>query len=84
MTLALQSSAGLCLPHLLGTLEQVREESLFEGLLSIHRSKLEQLRAEMDEFIRKSDYREFGAGFGPEGDAWLRAIALITGSRPGN
>ena len=84
MTAALRSSAGLCLPHLIGTLEQVREESLFELLMSIHRPKLEQLRAEMDEFIRKSDYREIESGFGPEGDAWLRAIAQIVGSRPRN
>ena len=84
MAFALQSSAGLCLPHLIGTLEQVREESLFERLLSIHRSKLEHLRAEMDEFMRKSDYRQIDAGFGPEGDAWLRAIAQLTGSRPRN
>lgn len=84
MTAALKSSSGLCLPHLIGTLEQVREESLIELLLSIHRPKLEQLRAGMDEFIRKSDYREIEKGFGPEGDAWLRAIAQIVGSRPRN
>ena len=82
MAAALQSSDGFCLPHLKGALEQVHEATGFERLLSIHRPKLEGLRAELDEFIRKSDYREIEAGFGPEGDAWLRAIARIVGSRP--
>jgi hypothetical protein len=79
---ALQSSSGLCLSHLGAVLEHVRQTSTVELLLGIHRSKLEQLRAELDEFIRKSDYREIESGFGPEGDAWLRSITQVVGSRP--
>lgn len=81
VTTALQTSDGLCFPHLRAALERIRDASSCELLLSMHREKLEELRAELDEFIRKSDYREIEAGFGSEGDAWLRAVARVGGSR---
>jgi hypothetical protein len=80
---ALQASEGLCLPHLRLALERVKDLSACETLLSIHREKLESLRAELDEFIRKNDYQAIKEGFGQEGDAWLRAIGMIVGSRRG-
>lgn len=81
MTDALQASAGLCLPHLRQTLEQVKEASVCETLISIHRGKLESLKAELEEFIRKNDYQAIKEGFGKEGDAWLRAIGIVVGKR---
>jgi uncharacterized protein DUF6062 len=81
LTEALQASDGLCLPHLRLALEHVKDRSTCEKLLMIHRAKLEGLRTELAEFIRKNDYQAIAAGFGKEGDAWLRAIAMITGSR---
>lgn len=78
---ALVASDGLCLPHLRHTLEHVKELSVCEQLLNIHREKLENLSAELGEFIRKNDYQALKEGFGREGDAWLRAISMITGSR---
>ena len=80
MTEALQASEGLCLPHLRLTLEHVKDLSTCEKLLAIQREKLEGLRAELAEFIRKSDYQAIKEGFGSEGDAWLRAIRMIAGS----
>jgi hypothetical protein len=71
----------LCLPHLRQTLEHVRDVAVSETLLHLHRGKLEHLRSELDEFIRKNDYQLIEAGFGTERDAWLRAIAMIAGSR---
>ena len=79
MTDALQSSDGLCLPHLRLALEHVRDVSVLEKLLSIQREKLEGLKSELAEFIRKSDYQLIDKGFGPEGDAWLRAVSLVAG-----
>ncbi len=81
MTGALQASDGLCLPHLRLGLEHIRDRSACEKLLTIHRAKLESLRTELSEFIRKNDYQVIREGFGKEGDAWLRAIDMITGSR---
>ena len=81
MTDALEASDGLCLPHLRLSLEYVKESSVSETLLNIHREKLENLSAELGEFIRKNDYQAIKEGFGKEGDAWLRAVSMITGSR---
>jgi len=78
---ALQASEGLCLPHLRLALEHIRDRSACEKLLTIHRAKLESLRTELAEFIRKNDYQVIQEGFGKEGDAWLRAVGMITGSR---
>jgi len=83
MTNALQASEGLCLPHLRLALERVKDLSACETLLTIHRGKLESLRAELEEFIRKNDYQLIKEGFGKEGDAWLRAVGMIAGSRKG-
>jgi len=77
---ALQASEGLCLPHLKNLFEIVRDPALFNLLLSLHREKLESLRAELAEFIRKNDYRFKDEGFGAEGDSWRRAIGKVNGT----
>jgi hypothetical protein len=79
---ALRSSDGLCLPHLQQSLERAKEVASIEKLLLLHRVKMEGLIAELDEFIRKNDY-QVQESFGPEGDAWLRAVALVVGARKG-
>lgn len=81
MTDALQASEGLCLPHLKLALGQIKDGSIYESLLVIHRTKLESLKNELAEFIRKNDYQAIKEGFGAEGDAWLRAISMIAGRR---
>jgi hypothetical protein len=81
MSNALQASDGLCFPHLRLTLEHVKDISVCEKLLTMHRAKLESLRAELAEFIRKNDYQFIQEGFGKEGDAWLRTLGMVVGSR---
>ena len=81
LTEALHASDGLCLPHLRLALEHVKDVSVLEKLLTIQRAKLESLRDELAEFIRKSDYQLIDKGFGTEGDAWLRAVSMIAGKR---
>ena len=78
---ALQASDGLCFPHLQKSVEQVQDVSVGETLFALHHEKLEGLRAELMEFIRKNDYQAASEGFGAEGDAWLRAVAMVVGSR---
>lgn len=78
---ALQGSDGLCLPHLRLALELVKNVPACERLLAIHREKLESLKAELTEYIRKNDYQFMAEGFGKEGDAWLRAVGLIVAGR---
>ncbi len=79
MQTALQSSGGLCLPHLRRAFELAREEAAFNALRRIAQEKLAALRGELSEFIRKNDYRFNKEGFGPEGDSWRRAIGWIVG-----
>lgn len=83
MTSALRSSDGLCLPHLKKVFESVRDLETCNLLLSIHREKLESLRGELAEFIRKNDYRFKDEGFGAESDSWRRAVSKVTGNHPG-
>jgi len=81
MITALQESEGLCLPHLHLALERANDGPVSEQLLDIHRLKLESLRAELEEFIRKNDYQAVDESIGKEGDAWLRAIGMLVGRR---
>jgi hypothetical protein len=81
MAEALRASDGLCLPHLKQALQKVKSAQSYETLLSIHRQKLESLQAELAEFLRKNDYRFMSEGFGREGNSWLRAVAMMIGSR---
>jgi hypothetical protein len=78
---ALRASEGLCLNHLRLALRYTEQGPVSELLLTIHRAKLERLKNELEEFIRKSDYQLIQQGFGSEGDAWLRAIRMVAGSR---
>ena len=77
---ALQTSDGLCNPHLKKAFEAVTDPDVCEVLLTIHREKLESLRGELAEFIRKNDYRFKDEGIGAEGDAWRRAMNKLTGN----
>jgi hypothetical protein len=76
---ALHTSEGLCLPHLRMALEHIHDASDCEQLIALQREKLEGLRSELSEFIRKNDYQSIQEGFGKEGDAWLRAIGMVVG-----
>ena len=40
--------------------------------------KLELLRGELNEVIRKNDYRFRSEEWGAERDAWVRALAMVT------
>jgi hypothetical protein len=78
---ALKASEGLCLLHLRLVLASVNDTPVYESLLSLHRAKLESLKNELAEFIRKNDYQVIKEGFGSEGNAWLRAIGWVVGKR---
>ncbi len=78
---ALRASEGLCLPHLKLALKAAGDPAVEEKLVSLHKEKLQALRAELTELIRKNDYRFMKEEPGPEGDSWLRAIARFVGRR---
>jgi hypothetical protein len=76
MQAALKDSQGLCLAHLRQSIEHVRGGEKRTVLITIQRGIMEKLRAELAEYIRKNDYRFAGEPFGPERDAWKRAIKM--------
>lgn len=77
-----RDSDGLCLPHFRLALAHVSDEETFTRLVEAQKAIWQRLQAELSEFIRKNDYRFKGEGFGPEGDAWLRAIEAVSGAPP--
>jgi hypothetical protein len=78
---AMARSGGLCLSHLRLILEHLKDPSAQTALLSVQQEKMEKLRAELGEFIRKNDYRFIHEDFGAERDAWRRAVAMGAGSK---
>lgn len=78
---AFATSGGLCLPHLRLALRQVEDDRQRLELLNTQRAIWERLQHDLDEFIRKNDYRFRHEGFGAEADSWLRALAAISGNR---
>jgi hypothetical protein len=78
-------SDGLCLPHLDLAIRKVRDERTLSVLVALNREKYLSLNQELSEIIRKSDYRFQAEGFGEEGDAWRRVVAMLAGGeRLGN
>ena len=78
----LEASEGLCLPHLRAALARTGERAVFEALLGAQRAIWQRLVGDLREFIRRADYRFRDEPRGTEGDAWLRAVAALAGSRP--
>jgi hypothetical protein len=72
-------SAGLCLPHLTRALEVGKDRPDVVPLLSAHRARWEDLRWELDESVRKFDYRYADEAKGREGNSWSRALELFAG-----
>lgn len=75
------SSSGLCLPHLSHALEMVPNPQAHQTLFSIGQERLEALRQELGEYIRKNDYRFREEPVGAEGHAWKRSTALTVGEK---
>ncbi|MBN2085285.1 MAG: hypothetical protein JW748_08655 [Anaerolineales bacterium] len=81
MQSALAASGGLCLPHLRHALEISKSQAASEFLRRQAGGKLSALIGELNEFIRKNDYRFTGEGMGREGDSWRRVLAWMAGEQ---
>lgn len=77
----LEQSGGLCWPHLRLLLRQPASMAQLHPLLQAQRAATERLLAELQELIRKQDYRFQDEPPGTERDAWLRAVGLVSGAR---
>ncbi|MEA3308540.1 MAG: DUF6062 family protein [Chloroflexota bacterium] len=76
---ALEQAGGLCLPHLRLTLALRGSTESKRLLLEVERQAWTALRAELQEFIRKNDYRFRDEPKGSERDSWLRAMDALVG-----
>lgn len=70
-------SGGLCLPHFTAAIERGGPGA---RPVAAHQAQVwERLEAELNEFIRKSDYQFSGELMEAERDAWRRALLLLSG-----
>lgn len=76
-----RESDGLCLLHLSQALARLRDEDIFQALVDAQKAIWQRLVGDLDEFIRKNDARFRDEPWGDERDAWLRAIAAVSGNR---
>jgi hypothetical protein len=76
---AFERSGGLCLVHLDRSRHAVRDRRQLADLLSLQRDLYLRLVGELDEYIRKQDYRFSAEPLGSERDAWIRSIEKVAG-----
>ncbi len=76
-----RASDGLCLPHFGRLLHKLPDDAAAEQAAALQKAAWEQLRGELQEFMRKSNYHNAHEAMGPEGDSWQRAIARMSGER---
>jgi len=82
MQALLRECGGLCLPHLRLTLSRPDAAKTYKLLIAVHRDIWETLMGELEEFIRKNDYRfRHEPLTEKEADAWIRALDVIVGSQ---
>jgi len=72
-------SFGLCLPHFRMLEARHPDHPNLGAVRRIQLAKLEALRAELLEFVRRQDYRYNREPMGPERDSWLRSIEMLVG-----
>lgn len=72
-------SAGLCLPHLVQTLERGRGPAV-AALVAIERERLAGLRAELEEYLRKKRHENRHEPRGAEQTAPRRAVTATAGA----
>jgi hypothetical protein len=74
-----RDSFGLCLQHLAIVIRECGDEPITKEIIEVESAKVAHLVGELDEFMRKQDYRFSDEQPGKEQDAWIRAIEKIVG-----
>lgn len=78
---AYRTSEGLCLRHFSQALRQIRDSERTKQLIALQSDLWTQLKAELAEFIHKSDFRYIGEPMGAEGTSWQRVVARLGGEQ---
>lgn len=79
MSQGFAASPGLCWPHLLRLAEQNLTHPNLPAALAAQHACLLPLQHDLQEFIRKLDYRFARQPYGREADAWQRVVRLYSG-----
>lgn len=74
-----RNSFGLCYPHYIKVVDSCENNKVLEKIKNAERDIMSELKNELDEFIRKCDYRFSNEGFNSEKNSWIRAIKKIVG-----
>jgi hypothetical protein len=74
-------SSGVCFPHLTIAVEKYPGHRNLGMLIQKQMKKWESLKAELEEFIRKHDYKYADEPRGEESDSWMRALEMLAGKR---
>ncbi len=77
---AYEASDGLCLIHFRRALARARDGEALAALIRVQHAAGQRLVEELDEFIRKNDYRFRDEGWGRERDVWQRALLALVGN----
>ncbi|HEY3993823.1 MAG TPA: DUF6062 family protein [Ktedonobacteraceae bacterium] len=77
----LRASTGFCLPHLTQIVRAAMNDAQRTILLDVQRACLQRNLGELDELVRKHDYRFLQEPRGDEMTAWRRAAELLVGNR---
>jgi hypothetical protein len=77
----LEEGTGLCVAHTEGVMAAATLPLAATRLRDLETRRLALLQAELEEIIRKNDYRFRGETWGAERDAWQRALQKLR--RPG-
>jgi hypothetical protein len=67
------------LQHLAIVIRKCRDKRITKEILEVESAKVAHLVGELEEFMRKQDYRSSDEQPGKEQDAWIRAIEKIVG-----
>jgi hypothetical protein len=76
---AFTQSSGFCVPHLAHLIAHRTAHRHLPAVLAAQQERFQALQAELQEFIRKLDYRFAREPYGSEADAWQRVVALLVG-----
>ncbi len=79
---ALETNPGLCVPHV-AQIVAASAPPAAARLLQLESAKLAALQTELEEIVRKNDYRFRGEAWGEERNAWKRALEKLRRSKSG-
>jgi hypothetical protein len=81
MQAAFRASDGLCLEHFRQTVRETSAAEHAKLLIDMQRDIWRRLQDELNEFMRKQDFKNADEAMGAEGTSWQRAVARAGGEQ---